>query len=436
MSLRVEKPSDKNVFKQIFENHWSEFKNKYPSYDSPQYNEAVEKMLGCGELSSGYSEYTCMDCGHSHKVCFSCKSGFCLSCSVGYADGVVNQVSKMLHPGVIYRHMILTIPEQLRELFYQNRHSGQLLSDFMRVGYECLEEGISYLRKQKLKIGCVVVIHTHGRSGQYKPHLHVIMTDGGINELGNWIALGYIKFSLLRRKWQYKLLNWVKSFFGTSVRDLVDCLWKKYPKGFVMNVTQGNAPQSSRGLARYLAKYVASPPIAIKRIMDYDGTHVKYWYNSHETKSREVEQVDVMTFIGRMVQHIRVKGFQRIRYYGLLATKTFKKWKEVVVEGVRKLGKVIQGAYWVVATKSYRQRYQQTTNTDPLMCPQCNMEMALSRVWHPKYGVIYDLNETLPIVQQEYQKRKNRHDQEKLVVPPIQMVLPGLQNLLSMRTYF
>ncbi|MEA1992514.1 MAG: transposase, partial [Thermodesulfobacteriota bacterium] len=37
-------------------------------------------------------------------------------------------------------------------------------------------------------------------------------------------------------------------------------------------------PESCRGLARYLAKYVASPPIAVRRIVRYDGQRVTYWY--------------------------------------------------------------------------------------------------------------------------------------------------------------
>ena len=49
-----------------------------------------------------------------------------------------------------------------------------------------------------------------------------------------------------------------------------------------------------------------------------------------------------------MVQHIMPKGFQRIRYYGLQATKTFKKWKDAIVEGIRKIGQIVKGAYQVV----------------------------------------------------------------------------------------
>ena len=97
-------------------------------------------------------------------------------------------------------------------------------------------------------------------------------------------------------------------------------------------------------MARYIAKYVASPPIAVRRIVEYTGSPVTYWYQDHKTQARKVETVDVLTFIGRMVQHIFPKGFQRVRYYGLQATKTFTKWCEKIREGMKRIGRVVQGA--------------------------------------------------------------------------------------------
>lgn len=67
--------------------------------------------------------------------------------------------------------------------------------------------------------------------------------------------------------------------------------------------------QPEADLARYLAKYVACPPIAVRRIVSYDGQRVKYWYKDHKEKSKKFEEVDVFTFIGRMVQHIMPKWF-------------------------------------------------------------------------------------------------------------------------------
>ena len=80
----------------------------------------------------------------------------------------------MLHTGVIYRHMVLTVPEQLKIVFYRLSCDGRLLSSFMKCGHECLEDVVSTVKRLTLKIGCIVVVQTHGRSGRYNPHLHII----------------------------------------------------------------------------------------------------------------------------------------------------------------------------------------------------------------------------------------------------------------------
>lgn len=402
---------DKEIFKAIFRDHWEGFKSRYPQYKSEQYEEPVQKMLGCGEEFNGYSEYICIHCGLDRKrVPFSCKSCFCLSCAKKYVDDFVSQVSEMLHPGVIYRHIVLTLPEQLRKIFYKERQDGDLLTEFMRCGYDCLEDVISTVKRKRLKIGCIIVVQTHGRSGHYNPHLHIIMTSGGVQEdIGDWFDLGYFNYEIIHKKWQYHLLRLVKSYFGTEeIIKLVDDLWKKYRKGFVANVSKGDVPESCRGLARYLAKYVTSPPIAVRRILDYDGQMVSYWYQDHKSKSKKFEKVDVYTFIGRMVQHIFPKWFQRVRYYGLEATRTYEKWAQVIQESIKKIGRIVKGAYQIVRKKKYRERYKEVSDIDPMICRYCGCEMELWKVWHPKYGLIYDEYENIKAGKYEEISKRSR----------------------------
>ena len=410
---------DKEVFRKIFTAHWDRFKEQHPSYAKDQYGEPVQKMLDCGKESGGYSEYICTYCGRDlRRVCFSCKSCFCLSCAKGYVDEFVSQVSKMLHSGVVYRHIVLTVPKQLRPVFYRARFDDRLLSVFMKCGYECLEDVCSSVRRLSLKIGVIVVVQTHGRSGQYNPHLHIIMTDGGVDAgSGKWVDLGYFPYEIIHKKWQYHLFGLIKSYWGTvEMKELVDELWDMYPHGLVAHVTAGGVPDSGRGLARYLAKYVASPPIAVRRIVRYDGRMVTYWYKDHETKSQKFETVDVFTFIGRMVQHIFPKGFQRVRYFGLQATKTFKKWAEAIREGLQRVGRVVKGAYQVVSSKKYRERYQEISGHDPMICRYCGREMDLWKIWHPKYGVIYDELENIKAG--KYESLPEREDRGRRSVRP------------------
>jgi hypothetical protein len=109
----------------------------------------------------------------------------------------------------------------------------------------------------------------------------------------------------------------------------------------------------------------------------------------------EHETVAALPFIGRMVQHVLPKGFQRIRYYGVQATKTFAKVKGMIQAALAKVEGVIKGAVTIISRLTYRQRYEQSTGRDPFRCPYCGEEMAVWRIWHPTYGVIYDEGEVI-----------------------------------------
>jgi hypothetical protein len=159
------------------------------------------------------------------------------------------------------------------------------------------------------------VLHTHGRNGQYHPHLHLIATSGGSDgQEHRWEHLPYLPYDLLRRKWQWHLLTMLRKTLATeTIKQLVDVCFKRSPKGLVTNVQKGQVPSQYQSLARYVATYVVSPPIAVRRIDRYDGERVTYPYRSHRTERVEHETVDVDTCIGRMVQHTMPTGFKRIR---------------------------------------------------------------------------------------------------------------------------
>jgi hypothetical protein len=232
----------------------------------------------------------------------SCKSSLCLRCAKVYTDDWVSQVSKVLHEGVIYRHIILTVPALFRPTFSQ--HAAVVLSAFMRCGGPCLDDFYSTVKGKPLKGGYIVVLHTHGRTGQYHPHLHLLATSGGYDGTGEcWEHLQYLPYALLRRKWQWHLLTMLRQTLKTdAVHCLVDTCFQKYPDGLVTNVQKGAVPAQAHSVARYVAKYVVSPPIAVRRIDRYDGARVTSHDRSHRTGRMEYETVDVATFIGRMVQ--------------------------------------------------------------------------------------------------------------------------------------
>jgi hypothetical protein len=379
---------DKDTFKQIFRDYWGTFQQRHPRYQDRHVQAVIEKMLSCGTPEAGYTTYLCPHCLEEKRVAFSCKSSFCLSCCKVYVDEWVAHIGRTLYEGVAYRHTVLTMPDALHLEFYRHR---PLLADLMQCGVAMLNDALSWLTKVKLEAGYVVVLETAGRSGHWNPHLHILMTSGGMTPQKRWREVDYFPFKVLHKKWQYHLFTMLKQRVGTrTIKAKIDALWRKYAQGLVAYLEEGKVPAGGEGLAYYLAKYVVSPPISLRRILRYDGQRVRYWYNDHKTQQRQEEEVSAFTFIGRMVQHILPKGFHRIRYYGLHATCKAKKVKEVLTRLMVALGRLIKGTYRIAVRHTYRERVLASTGRDPLRCRRCGRGMILWQVWHPRYGVVYD----------------------------------------------
>jgi hypothetical protein len=86
-----------------------------------------------------------------------------------------------------------------------------------------------------------------------------------------------LPYALLRRKWQWHLLTMLRRTLKTeAVNQLVDACFRQYPNGLVTNVQKGQVPAQYQSVARDVAKYVVSPPIAVRRIDRYDGKRVTY----------------------------------------------------------------------------------------------------------------------------------------------------------------
>src|SRR2546430_2236588 len=103
------------------------------------------------------------------------------------------------------------------------QHAAAVLSAFMRCGARCLDDFYSTVRGKALRGGSITVLHTHGRNGQYHPHLHLLATSGGYDaQSERWESLPYLPYELLRRKWQWHLLTMLRQTLQTdAVKRLV-----------------------------------------------------------------------------------------------------------------------------------------------------------------------------------------------------------------------
>jgi hypothetical protein len=100
-------------FQEVFPEHGEGFKQFRPRYDTPYSDDRVGKLRRCGHPDPmGYIAYRCLHCGQGqHRVSMSWKSSLCLRCAKVSVDDWVAPVGKRLHAGVLYRPMVLTVPE-------------------------------------------------------------------------------------------------------------------------------------------------------------------------------------------------------------------------------------------------------------------------------------------------------------------------------------
>lgn len=402
----------KDVMIQIFRDHWDQFKRFNQELVDENIEGNVEKMLSCGLIENGYYEYICTDCLKKKKIGFSCKSRFCLGCSKVYIDKWISRMREVIFKWIKHRHIILTVPGSLWEYF----HEGKMLKKLSDCGVKTIREVMEVCNKGKgLRAGIISVTQTSGRASKWNPHLHMLVTEGGLDERGRWQDFYWFEYEVLRKKWMYNLLKMVREEYrgNEEVMSKVEEIYERR-KGVGLIARAKKEKVRKRDIVGYLIKYVTSPAIALSRIIGYDGEEVTYYYREHPTDRRVTITVSAYEFIRRMIQHIPEKGLKLVRHYGLYGFRVVKKVKEELellfgrVKGVaQEFQKLFKG---MGAGINYRERVIKSFGKDPLRC-SCGREMELWRIWHPAYGVVYRYeDDCIPVVGDKSEKNKEEKE--------------------------
>jgi len=305
-----------------------------------------------------------------------------------YIENLVNkQVEKILN--VSHRHIVFTIPKELRGIFYWNR---DLLKELSNGAVQVVQDW--YKSKSKLlgyEVGVIAVVHTFGGALGFNPHVHTLVTEGALDKFNRWKPVGFIPYEYLRKKWQWVLLKIVREKFKDDSKRLalVKWLYNHYSNGFYVHAK--TRMKDARGAARYIGRYLARPAIAEYRIINYDGKTVRFWYIDHKTEKKTEAELPVLDFIGKLIMHIPKKHFRMIRRYGLyrrgkddIAQKAVDSYNssKLGISPPRRVSKKISNGSW-------RSRMINSFGRDPLKCPLCGHEMELYYVCHRRYGYIY-----------------------------------------------
>lgn len=401
---------NQNIMVQIFRDHWSQFKRFHPNLTNDNIEANVQKMMGCGLKENGYIEYWCVtpDCHHKKIIPFSCKSRFCLRCGRVYVEKWLLRMKQTIFNKVIHRHVILTVPSTIWPYIYKDRRLVDILT---RQAKELLEDMVGKFKpKRPLKIGIISVIQTFGRRGTFNPHVHLLVTEGGIGEDGRWHNVTYIDKDVLKKKWLYYLLKGLKQALkddAEALKIIEEIYQKRKDKGLITRAMADKVRR--RDIVSYLISYVASPPITLSRIVDYDGEYVIYVYKEHPTNKKVTIKVSAFQFIAWMIQHIAPKGLQMVRYFGLYARKVITKTKAIIEKLLKEAGVTFQRP--ALKNKTYQERMIESFKVDPLICPKCKEKMHLMYIWHPKYGYLYDfVRDAKEIIPDVLEKKEKKHE--------------------------
>lgn len=371
--------NDKKVkyhIKDIFEDHWNKFLKSYPNITIREtVFDNINKMLKCKTLDLGFDVFKCPNCG-KEKFCFhTCKSRLCSSCGNKYnterQTSIFSKLFKFKH-----RHVVWTIPEELRNYFREDRQRLSLLFKASQIVIESWFH--DKYKKKNITPAFISVLHTYGRSIIWNPHIHMILLEGGINK-DSFVPVNFFSYAAFRKRFMKILLDLLSKEINTvEFKNLKRTLYKNLKDGFYV-YSPPSKFKSVDALIKYVTRYVSRPVMAESRILNYDGTYVTFWYQRHEDNKIVIEKIHAFEFISRIILHIPEKNQKYIRYYGCYNESTkivtskmkemFRKFNQKSIE----LKKTIT---------NWRLNIQFSFNIDPLKCPNCDTIMIYAEsVW-------------------------------------------------------
>lgn len=300
------------IIKQIFQDNWDQFVLEHPNMVRASVHKEINRMLNCGSLNNGFTVYRCEDCNSEVLVPFTCKSRFCTSCGKLYRDRWAEKLESRLIIAP-HKHLVFTIPQELRIYFRKNRNLLKELSD---CAAKVLKHTIYEMnKKQRFETGIISVIHTFGRDLKWNPHIHIIMSLRCLGETEDR-TIRYLNYTKLRKFWQKELLDVMKKRFPTGqMRSLINKLYREKDNGFYV-YAKGEINDLNI-ISKYLARYAGRPAIAESRIIGYDGKTVTIKIKPHGQTKEIEETMPVMEFIQRLIIHIPETHFKMMRNYGI-----------------------------------------------------------------------------------------------------------------------
>jgi len=288
---------------------------------------AAERILLCRTAALGGHVQVCPN-GHYQRVWYnSCRHRFCPQCAfISMERWLDRQKARLL--GCEHFHAVFTIPDTLHPLWLANvrEMTGLLFRAVHDTLFELLEDP-KYLGAT---VGVMATLHTWGQTLVLHPHIHCLVTGGGLTAAGEWRAVrnGYLlPFRVVRAVFAGKMIAAIRKGVrqgrlekppGLQCERLLKDLGRKKWHVMIMERYAHGA-----GVATYLARYMRGGPIRDSRIVASDEGGVLLRYTDNRAtkeaggKVRDVMKLSVEEFLRRLLLHVPEPGTKVVRHWGL-----------------------------------------------------------------------------------------------------------------------
>jgi putative transposase/transposase-like zinc-binding protein len=271
----------------------------------------------------------CVDCGHEKAVFNSCRNRHCPACqALTQARWLQGRMKRLLPTD--YFHVVFTVPDNLlngiasrnRELFFDAMFSAASQT-LLTLGYDEKRLGA--------QVGFTAVLHTWTRDLRFHPHVHCIVTGGGLTRDGAWKATrrDYLfPVRVLSELFRGKLVaalseayrdgridvRGVDGFVDVPDRDVA---WRRLRKRLYRTkwVSYAKPPFAGpEAVFKYLGRYTHRVGLSNNRLVSTTDDAVTF-----HTWGEQIASLTPSEFLRRFLQHVLPGGFVKLRHFGLLA---------------------------------------------------------------------------------------------------------------------
>ncbi len=317
---------------QIMRIGYADFERNHPL--PSHVRRAAHKIMTCRTAALGGHVQSCPD-GHFQRHWYnSCKHRSCPQCaSIQIERWLLKQKAKLLD--CPHYHTIFTMSHDLNPLWIQN--VGIMTKLFFQAVKETLYAFFDNPRHLGARPGIISALHTWNQALELHPHLHCLITGGGLTSNGQWtdVKNGYLlPVRAVMVKFRGKMLSFVDAALKNDHLQLPKGVtwqeWRRLKRKMwrqKWNVNIRQRYDHGNGVATYLARYLRGGPIKNSRILSCTSKEVSFRcrINDGQDKHCGSLMLKIGDFIKRYLLHIPNPRTKLVRYWGIYAPTSYKK---------------------------------------------------------------------------------------------------------------